>query len=99
MCATPFADLSDEERGLVFYYTIFPTLFLSLHPDYVLVHRCGTAAPNATIYHEMAFPPMPLPNPVLIPSDAVRFWNMTNKQVGISANWVSGVQSRAYTPG
>lgn len=101
ICATPFADLSDEERGLVFYYTIFPTLFLSLHPDYVLTHRCEPLAPNATrIICEWLFHPDEVAKPGFDPSGAVEFWNMTNKQ-----DWhicelsQRGVQSRAYTPG
>jgi Rieske 2Fe-2S family protein len=101
VCATPFADLSDEELGLVFYYTIFPTLFLSLHPDYVLIHRCVPLAPNKTrIICEWLFHPDEVTKSDFDPSGAVEFWNMTNKQ-----DWhicelsQRGVQSRAYTPG
>jgi Rieske 2Fe-2S family protein len=47
-CAPPFADLTAEERGRVYYYTLFPSAFLSLHPDYVLVHRAQPLAPNRT---------------------------------------------------
>ena len=42
-CAPPFAGLSAEERGRVYYYTVFPSAFLSFHPDYVLVHRAAVA--------------------------------------------------------
>lgn len=101
VCATPFADLSAEERGLVFYYTVFPTLFLSLHPDYVLVHRIEPQAPNATrIICEWLFHPDEIAKPGFDPSGAVEFWNMTNEQ-----DWhvcelsQRGVASRAYTPG
>ena len=48
----------------------------------------------------MAFHPDAVAKPGFDPSDAVEFWNMTNKQ-----DWhicelsQRGVQSRAYTPG
>mgnify|MGYP003349459828 FL=1 len=38
-CAPPFAALNEADRGRVYYYTLFPSGFISLHPDYVLVHR------------------------------------------------------------
>jgi Rieske 2Fe-2S family protein len=34
----PFPDLSEFQRSRVFYYTVFPTMFVSAHPDYVMVH-------------------------------------------------------------
>ena len=31
--------LSEAQRRTVLYYTIYPNLLLSLHPDYVMAHR------------------------------------------------------------
>jgi Rieske 2Fe-2S family protein len=33
-----FPDLTEMQRSRVFYYTVFPTLFVSAHPDYIMVH-------------------------------------------------------------
>ena len=39
LCGDLFPRLSAEDRNRVYFYTLFPTLFLSPHPDYVLTHR------------------------------------------------------------
>src|SRR5213083_2633015 len=38
-CALPVGDLRAEDHTRVFYYSIFPNMLLSLHPDYVMVHQ------------------------------------------------------------
>ena len=38
LVAPRFAALSETERSRVFYYTAFPNMFVSAHPDYVMVH-------------------------------------------------------------
>src|SRR5467141_1627764 len=37
-CALPLGDVSAEDFHRVFYYSIFPNMLLSMHPDYVMVH-------------------------------------------------------------
>lgn len=100
-CALPFSDLDASHRQLVFYYTILPNLFLSLHPDYVLVHRLEPQSPSQTrVVCDWLFHPDALQAPGFNPQDAVAFWDMTNRQ-----DWQVcelsqlGIQSRAYTPG
>lgn len=100
-CALPFSDLDPERRQLVFYYTVLPNLFLSLHPDYVLVHRLEPLAPDQTrVVCDWLFHPEAMQSPDFNPQDAVAFWDLTNRQ-----DWQVcelsqlGVQSRAYTPG
>ncbi len=39
MAGSPIPTLTDEQKRRVYYYSIFPTMFLSPHPDYVMVHR------------------------------------------------------------
>jgi glycine betaine catabolism A len=100
-CATPFASLSAEEAKLVHYYTIFPSLFVSPHPDYVLVHRIEPQAPDrTTVICEWLFHPEAIAQPEFDASPAVAFWDMTNRQ-----DWhvcelsQEGVSSRGYEPG
>jgi glycine betaine catabolism A len=93
--------LSAEDRRRVYYYAIFPNMLLSLHPDYMMVHTLWPLAPNRTInVCEWHFQPSELAQPGFDASDAVDFWDVTNRQ-----DWHvcelshSGIGSRAYTPG
>ena len=38
-CALPVGDIKGEDHHRVFYYSIFPNMLLSMHPDYVMVHQ------------------------------------------------------------
>jgi Rieske 2Fe-2S family protein len=93
--------LSAEDRRRVYYYAIFPNMLLSLHPDYMMVHTLWPIAPDRTInVCEWHFQPSELARADFDPSDAVDFWDMTNRQ-----DWhvcelsQAGISSRAYTPG
>ena len=45
----PFLDgLDAEQRRSIYYYTIFPNLFVSAHPDYVMIHRLSPIGFNRT---------------------------------------------------
>ena len=93
--------LSAEDRRRVYYYAIFPNMLLSLHPDYMMVHTLWPIAPDRTInVCEWHFQPSELARADFDPSDAVDFWDMTNRQ-----DWhvcelsQAGISSRAYSPG
>ena len=93
--------LSEAERCGVYYYAIFPNLFLSLHPDYVMVHRTEPLAPNHTrLTCEWLFAPEELAKPGFDAKDVLDFWDMTNRQ-----DWhvcelsQQGISSRGYVPG
>src|SRR5437016_6278758 len=47
-CAMPVGDIKGEDHHRVFYYSIFPNLLLSLHPDYVMVHQVWPQSPERT---------------------------------------------------
>lgn len=100
-CAAPFAGLDEERRGRVYYYTFFPNAFLSLHPDYVLVHRILPLATDRTrITCDWLFDRETAAAPGFDPSPAVEFWDLTNRQDWeLCANAHRGVVSRAWTPG
>jgi phenylpropionate dioxygenase-like ring-hydroxylating dioxygenase large terminal subunit len=93
--------LSAHDVRRVYYYAIFPNMLLSLHPDYMMVHTLWPLAPDRTInVCEWHFHPGAMASPAFDASDAIEFWDMTNRQ-----DWhvcelsQAGISSRAYTPG
>jgi len=69
----------DERR--VTYYLVWPMAFLSIHPDYLLVHRLVPEGPDRTrIVCDWLFEPETMAMPGFDPSDAVAFWDLTNRQ-------------------
>jgi Rieske 2Fe-2S family protein len=101
VCASPLASLNEGERQKVYYYTLFPTMFLSLHPDYALTHRLEPLAVDHTrVTCEWLFSPAAMAQPDYSPDDAVEFWHMTNEQDwSVCELTQQGVSSRAFTPG
>jgi Rieske 2Fe-2S family protein len=100
-CALPVGDIKAEEHDRVFYYSIFPNMLLSMHPDYVMVHQLWPQAPERTlILCDWFFHPDAFDRADFHPDDAIEFWDMTNKQ-----DWhvcelsQQGIASRAYQPG
>jgi Rieske 2Fe-2S family protein len=93
--------LSNDERGQVCYYYVYPNLMLSLHPDYMMIHRLWPVAVDHTrIECEWHFHPSELAKPDFFADDAIEFWDTTNQEdwriVELSQ---LGIQSRAYSPG
>jgi len=93
--------LSEAQRKRVFYYAIYPNLFLSLHPDYVMVHRLWPRAVDQTdVVCEWYFHPKELAKLGFNGDDAVDFWDATNREDwNISELSQKGISSRAYEPG
>lgn len=97
----PLAGLPADERGRVYYYTIFPSLLLSLHPDYVMTHYVEPVDPSHTrVTCEWFFDAAAAAQPGFDPSDAVEFWDLTNRQDWhVNELTQAGIASRAYAPG
>ncbi|MFZ3373996.1 MAG: aromatic ring-hydroxylating dioxygenase subunit alpha [Chthoniobacterales bacterium] len=90
-----------ESTQRVFYYSIFPNMLLSLHPDYVMVHQLWPKSPEQTLIRcDWFFHPEAFGREDFHPDDAIEFWDMTNRQ-----DWhvcelsQQGIASRAYEPG
>src|SRR5438874_3343981 len=90
-----------DGKNRVFYYSIFPNMLLSLHPDYVMVHQLRPESPARTlIFCNWFFHPEAFEREDFKPEDAIEFWDMVNKQ-----DWhvcelsQQGISSRAYVPG
>ncbi|HET7563857.1 MAG TPA: aromatic ring-hydroxylating dioxygenase subunit alpha [Gemmatimonadaceae bacterium] len=100
-CGVPVGDLPADDRRRVYYYAIFPNLFLSLHPDYVMAHTLWPLAPDRTrIVCTWLFSPRTLEDPSLDPNDGVAFWDRTNREDWhICEQSQLGVASRMYQPG
>jgi Rieske 2Fe-2S family protein len=95
------AGTREEDLRRIFYFVVWPNLLLSLHPDYLMTHWLEPVAPDRTrITCEWAFAPEAVAQPDFDPSDAVEFWDLTNRQ-----DWhvcelqQTGTRSRAYTGG
>ncbi len=97
----PIPGLSSENQGRVYYYTIFPTAFLSLHPDYVMVHILRPMGVAKTHIRCMwLFHPSELNKAEFSPSDAMSFWDNVNKEDWKACeNCQVGMTSEAYRPG
>lgn len=97
----PLAGVTGEETARVYYYTIFPSLLLSLHPDYVMAHYVQPVTPARTrIVCEWYFAAQAMSQPGFDARDAVEFWDQTNRQDWhVNELTQLGVASRSYVPG
>jgi Rieske 2Fe-2S family protein len=100
-CGAMVGDLPADDLKRVYYYSLFPNVLLSLHPDYVMYHTIWPKdAGHTRVTCEWLFHPTTLQDPTFNPDDGVEFWDLTNRQ-----DWHvcelshAGVQSRSYTPG
>jgi glycine betaine catabolism A len=93
--------LKSADRGRIFYYTVYPNLFLSLHPDYVMTHTLWPQNVNQTrVICELHFHPEEMRRADFDASDATAFWDTTNlEDWRICELSQLGIQSRAYRPG
>jgi len=93
--------LNTEQCKLVLYYAIYPNLFLSLHPDYVMVHRLWPRSVDRTdVVTEWLFHPREMAKKDFCGDDAVAFWDATNREDwGITEQSQKGIASRGYVPG
>lgn len=89
----------DERR--IFYYVLWPMAFISIHPDYLLLHRLIPEGPDRTrVICDWLFEADTIATPGFDPSDAVAFWDLTNQQDWhvcelqqrgtASSSWVAG---------
>lgn len=101
VCAAPLENLASEDLNRVHYYSLFPNMLLSLHPDYVMFHTLQPIDKGHTrVACEWLFATEAMAQEGFDASPAVEFWDMTNRQ-----DWhvceisQQGIRSRAYTPG
>lgn len=100
-CARTLPGLDAELARQVYYYSIFPNLFVSPHPDFVLVHRLEPLSVSRTLVRcEFLFEPAAIEAPGFDAGPAVRFWDQVNREDWEVCEWSQrGVESSAYRPG
>jgi Rieske 2Fe-2S family protein len=100
-CALPLGELSAEDRRRAFFYALFPTMMLSLAPDYAVSYTVWPTGPTTSrvVCEWMVNPDAPTAPGYNI-QDAEEFWDRTNRQDWhICEQSQLGVSSRAYVPG
>ncbi len=79
--AAPMCGMTPTDERRIDYLIVWPSLFLSVHPDYLLVHRLEPLAPDRTrITCDWLFEPAAMAAEDFDPSPAIEFWDMTNRQ-------------------
>jgi Rieske 2Fe-2S family protein len=100
--AAPLPGVNGDWLGRVGYVAVLPNLLLSLHPDYVMTHRL-TPLDAGTTHVECCWlfaPEEVAARPGFDPSNAVDFWDLTNRQDWAACESVQrGLASPGYEPG
>lgn len=90
--------LNDAQRKCVMYYTVFPSMFISAHPDYVMVHVLHRVD-NQSTRVECHFLAPPSANSESL-QRAVSQWDEVNRQDWQVCQLTQrGIESPAYRPG
>jgi Rieske 2Fe-2S family protein len=101
VCGVALGDLPAEDRTRAFYYTLFPSMMLSLHPDYAVYYTVWPRSPAESLVDcvWLVHPDSPA-SPEYRIEDAEAFWDRTNRQDWhICERSQLGVASRVYRPG
>jgi phenylpropionate dioxygenase-like ring-hydroxylating dioxygenase large terminal subunit len=101
-CGLPVsASLAGTDLKRAYYYSFKPNMMLSIHPDYVNYYMVWPIATDRTIVEsEWMFNPESPGSERFNPDDAVRFWDVTNRQDwDIIERSQLGIRSRKYEPG
>ena len=90
-----------EDLRSILYFALFPNALVSFHPDYVMLHTLYPRAADRTdVVCEFFFEPATIEAPGFDPSDAIEFWDMTNRQDWYVCELAQkGAGSRGYTAG
>lgn len=90
-----------DERRRAYYYSLMPNMLLSIHPDYANYYVVTPLAADRTLVEsEWMFNPDGASDATFNPDDAIRFWDVTNRQDWhIVEQSQLGITSRRYAPG
>lgn len=97
----PLRGMTEEDRNRVYYYVVFPNMFFSLHPDFLMVHTIWPEGPGRSrIRCEWYFAPETMAREDFDPSDAVDLWDLINRQDwSVCEDTHRGTGSRAWRGG
>jgi Rieske 2Fe-2S family protein len=101
MCGAPLGELPEVESARAYYYSIVPSLLLTLQPDFAMATILTPLAPERTrVVCDFLFAPETLERPGHNPEDGIELWDLTNRQDWRMCELAQrGVSSRAYRPG
>ena len=101
LCGPTLGKLSTKNLNRVYYYSIFPNLLLSLHPDYIMYHAVWPVGVNkCKIDCSWLFSTKILENSNHNPNNAIDFWDKTNlEDWKICEQSQLGINSKKYVPG
>ncbi len=93
--------MDEDDRKRIYYWVVFPNMFFSLHPDYLMIHRDWPQTPtHSRVECEWYFDPETMARPDFDPSDAVDMWDEINRQDwAVCERTQMGVRSRAWAGG
>ncbi len=100
LCCPPLKKVKDGDLQRVYYYSIFPNLLLSLHPEYVMYHTIWPDGVDQCIVTcTWLFDKGVVDSDEYRIHDAIDFWDKINKQDWkISEYSQLGIQSKKYAP-
>ena len=101
--APPICDVSGEDLQRIYYYSIFPNLLLTPHPDFVMFHHITPLGPGKIINDcYWLFRPEVIEDPKAQDriKSAIDFWDLTNKQDWqVCEQMQIGTKSNRFTRG
>jgi len=101
--APPVCDVSGDDLQRIYYYSIFPNMLLTPHPDFVLFHHITPLGPDKIINDcYWLFRPEIISDPEAQSgiNSAVEFWDLTNKQDWkVCEQMQTGTKSSRFTRG
>ncbi|HEY5691516.1 MAG TPA: aromatic ring-hydroxylating dioxygenase subunit alpha [Cyclobacteriaceae bacterium] len=101
--APPICDVAGDDLQRVYYYSVFPNLLLTPHPDFVLFHHItplGHDKINNDCYWLFRPEVINDPNAQEGIKSAVDFWDLTNKQDWqVCEQMQTGTKSKRFTRG
>ena len=99
-CGVTLGELSEQDQRRAYYYSFWPNMMLSLHPDYANWYTVWPITPERSlVICEWMVHPATLGSGY-DPAGAVELWHMVNAEDWhICEMSHAGVSSRAYRPG
>ena len=97
----PLAGSTDADRRMVHYFNLLPNFLLSICPDYVLAHYIRPRGPEQVyIETEWFCAAEQIGRADFDPSDAIEFWDTTNRQDWkLCEDALRGLKSAAHVQG
>lgn len=96
----PLTDNADDHRQ-IHYFNLLPNFLLSIAPDYVITHHLWPCSADRTfVESEWFFSPQQTSAEGFDPSDAIDFWDLTNRQDwALCESAQQGLRSDRHLPG